>query len=505
LSPSGLRGGSRAAGPTRALRAGALLTLAVLVIPGAPLLASRPLASAGASADRTPPTGELVEEVAPEADPSQTYTLYLPPGYGEPGPEGTQERRYPALLILDPRGRGTQAAEIFQPAAERFGWILVSSNHTASDGPMEPNLRAVNALMPELARRWAADPARIYAAGMSGTAVVAWGIARQTGALAGVLAAAAPNQPQVFDGVEKVGFAHFGTVGIEDFNFNELRAMDAFLGELGAPHRLELFEGAHGWMPRDLATNALGWMEVQAIRQGRRAMDAELVRAQLTADLERARSWESKGDPLAALWSYQALLEGYRELAPVERDLARVRETVKALSEEPAVAREREEVARGAERESRLRRELGELGAVARRGELPSGAKLIDRLRVRELKKEAAGEGQTAAAARRMLATLVTYTGSYLRRELWQRKAWAQAAAVLEVAAEVRPERPELWYDLACARALSGRREPALEALQTAVDKGFADVEHLEADLDLEALRDLEEYRALVTALRGDG
>lgn len=451
------------------------------------------------------PVGELVEGIATAADPSQTYTLYLPSAY-------SAERTWPALLIFDPRGRGTPAAEVFRPGAERFGWILVSSDNTASDGAMEPNLRAVNALMPELARRWAAEPRRVYAAGMSGTAVVAWVVARQTRALAGVVAAAAPHQPQVFEGVTEIGFAHFGTVGDGDFNFHEMRRMDRLLGELGAPHRLELFPGGHGWMPPELATAALGWLEVQAMRQGRRPVDAELVRELFAQDLERTRAREARGELLEALGGYRALAEGYEGLTPVAEQLAAVRRKVEELTGDRQVAREEKELARLETEEVRNRRRLGEVTrdlrqAASQGAEVespPTAEQLIARLEIRPLLERSAGEGRDARAARRMLATISSQTSSYLRRVFWSQTAWREAATVLEVAATIQPERPELWYDLACAQALAGQKESALTALEAAVEKGFSDVEHLEGDPDLEALREMGGYRALVEELTRD-
>ena len=76
--------------------------------------------------------GEMVEGISCASDPSQTYTLYLPPGF-------TNDRRWPVLLVFDPRGRSVLAAELFREAADTYGWILVSSDNTRYDGPMEPN------------------------------------------------------------------------------------------------------------------------------------------------------------------------------------------------------------------------------------------------------------------------------------------------------------------------------------------------------------------------------
>ena len=134
--------------------------------------------AASAAAAEVPPfralVGEMVEGVACASDPSQTYTLYLPPGF-------TNERRWPVLLVFDPRGRSLLAAELFREAAETYGWIIVSSDNTRSDGPLEPNLVAIQALWPEVHSRLPADFDRIYAAGFSGGVAVATLLARDMG------------------------------------------------------------------------------------------------------------------------------------------------------------------------------------------------------------------------------------------------------------------------------------------------------------------------------------
>lgn len=449
------------------------------------------------------PAGELVENVATKTDPAQTYTLYLPTGYGS---EAAPDQRWPALLIFDPRGRGTPAAEIFQPGAERLGWILISSNHTASDGHMEPNLHAVNALLPELARRWAVDPARVYATGMSGTAVVAWLVAQQTGALAGVIAAAGPRSPGLFEGVEQIAFAHFGTVGTADFNFTEMRFMDDLFARLGAPHRLAVFDGPHGWMSPEIAARAMGWMEVQAMRHGRRPMDAELVKEVFTEELGSVRAEEESGNLHRALAGYRELANGFEGLGMVGEGLKAIQGKVAALSENPQVAQQDKELAAWDDEETRNRQRLAEVAggllASAQPGNRPwTAERIVEELRIETLLQQAQGEGVGAGAAKRMLATITAQLSFYLRRELWQRKAWREAGAVLEAATVIHPDRADLWYDLACARALEGRKKPALDALETAVEKGFTDVEHLQSDPDLEGIRKTEGYRVLVERL----
>jgi len=60
------------------------------------------------------------------------------------------------------------------------------------------------------------------------------------------------------------------------------------------------------------------------------------------------------------------------------------------------------------------------------------------------------------------------------------------------------------WYNLACARSLQGQTQGALAALTKAIEFGYDEFDHMQQDTDLDALRSLPVYRALVAG-RGTG
>jgi Flp pilus assembly protein TadD len=81
-------------------------------------------------------------------------------------------------------------------------------------------------------------------------------------------------------------------------------------------------------------------------------------------------------------------------------------------------------------------------------------------------------------------------------------KSFAKAVHHFEIAKRIDPDDQLTLYNLACAYALSGKKDEALRELQAAVRAGFADVEHIEKDPDLESLRDDPRFRKLVEDLR---
>ena len=247
------------------------------------------LAAAGELAAGTElPRGAVIETLAAAADPDQTYALYLPSAYDPANPA-------PVLYLLDPRGRALVPLERFREASEATGVILASSYRSRSDEPTDPNLPALRAMWADTHARLRIDDRRVYLGGFSGTARAACLMADvASGTVAGVIAAGAgfpPGNPPRRD----TPFAFFGAVGDADFNYGEMQELDRTLAGLERPYRLEVFEGPHDWMPPEVATAALRWMELRAARDARRGPSPQLIGAGWERDAARAAALESSG------------------------------------------------------------------------------------------------------------------------------------------------------------------------------------------------------------------
>ncbi|QPJ62800.1 MAG: tetratricopeptide repeat protein [Candidatus Nitronauta litoralis] len=80
---------------------------------------------------------------------------------------------------------------------------------------------------------------------------------------------------------------------------------------------------------------------------------------------------------------------------------------------------------------------------------------------------------------------------------LMRQKRFPQARQILDRLEKQAPEMPELHYNLACYFSLTGDVEKGLEALAEAVRKGYSDMQGLETDPDLKALRDHPGYSTI--------
>lgn len=426
--------------------------------------------------------GKLVEHVAARADATQTYTLYLPTTY-----DGKHEM--PLLLIFDPRRQGTEAAEIFKGAAEEYGWILISSNDTRSDGESEPNEKAVRALLPEVTR-YAVNPDRVYATGFSGTAILAWGVGLGTGRLAGVIGVGG----RYVDGVPPAhfNFAHYGFTGTRDFNNREMRMVEAELDRTNKfPHRLHIFEGEHEWITPALARDAIGWMEVVA--------DNDEVAPRVFAE-DVAAADAMRG--LEALRRYRAIARTYEG----RQNIDAIRARIAALETDPAVQRAMKDEAKWDEFEkdytSQVFARIGNLFATLRAQETPPTAFDATRVfRVKELRRHADAQGAEGATGRRMLEAVYAQASFYLMRQLFERHEYALAAALLGMATDIHSDSWYVWYNLGAAQARAGNRKAALDALGKAVGAGFHNARMLAEDEDFSSVRGERKFQEITARL----
>jgi tetratricopeptide (TPR) repeat protein len=67
---------------------------------------------------------------------------------------------------------------------------------------------------------------------------------------------------------------------------------------------------------------------------------------------------------------------------------------------------------------------------------------------------------------------------------------------------KLQPDNATARYNLACSLALSKRRADALRALSEAVKLGYTDYDWMSQDPDLESLKNVSEFKALLTQLK---
>ena len=440
------------------------------------------------------PRGQVVERVTCAADEAQAYALYLPSGY-------TPQRKWPILYAFDSHGHGAEIARLLLKGAERYGWIVASSNNSSNLVPMPENFSIMSALWADTHARFAIDDRRVYALGFSGLSRFTVNLALTApGSLAGVIGANG-GWPLGQTPTKQTDIPFFYTVGDTDFAYYELRDLQEKLESAGLSYRLEVFAGSHQWPPEELFTRALGWMELIAMRRGVRAKDPALIDELWTEDLARAHALEVGGKLEASHGLYTALVRDFTGL----RDTAKAAEGAARVGTSNGFRLQREM------RLARDRRDREYLERVPRLFDEAPGeptpdhvSQLLAELKILELKRKAKNDPdpEERLSAERVLYAVYIQTGLYLPREYGSLGQYDRAILFLQVAETIDPDVPHIPYRLATAYARKGNLKRALDYLEISAQKGWSDPGALEAERAFDPFRNKEQFRRIVQQVR---
>ena len=422
-----------------------------------------------------PAAGQLLERISCNADASQSYALYLPSSY-DPA------RAWPVLYCFDPRARGARAISCFQEGAEKFGYILVGLNNSRN-GPWEANRSAIEAVLRDTHSRFSINRARLYTAGMSGGARVATRLGL-AGLTAGVVACSGGFPTQ--ETPPKLPFVFFGTAGIDDCNYDEMRRIDDDLDRASAVHRVEIFNGGHEWLPVTLGTRAIEWLELQAMRRGLRPRDEALIDAIFEARVAAIPT--AVPEAWMEVKSLLADFQGLRPVADLEKQMAAL-----AGSRELRDWRKQEKKASG---EATLM--VNEIVAAAHDGSAAGMKRIFDKWRA----EAAAAEDSPRRRVVRRALQGAAITLEQTARAHFSLQEYEPAAAMFEAVLLVQPARPGLYFDLARCRASSGENAPALRALAEAVASGYENAGRFATEPAFAPLRDDPEFAQLLAKVK---
>lgn len=443
------------------------------------------------SQSTTFPVGEPVPVVKCQGDESQSYALYLPTGF-------TAERQWPLLFVFDPRKRGMVGLELFREGAERYGYMIASSNNFVSDTNDGSFAGVLASIWDDAANRLPVNPKRVYATGFSGGARISWTMARFSPVpFAGIIGAGAGLPwPETVEQTDTSSLSFVGMVGRIGFNYYEMLELDRKLDRTEIPHRLMVFSGRHQWPPRQDATEALRWMQVQGMRRGLIAKDDGFLEATYRERLAEAAASEKEGHAL----------EAYEQCADLAEDFSGLLDNEAASSCAERLKKSKEVSKRLKQRrgnEAFVTHYLGDMWEVlealkSKDEAAPSVKQAAYDLRIQMLQRwEKGDDREKSLAASRILENIFVQTSYYVPQEVRGRKDYDRLVRSLMLAAEIRPYH-YVWYNLACAYALAGKPDEAIEALRTASEKGYPRMSDAATDPDLESLRGREDFQKLI-------
>jgi len=178
---------------------------------------------------------------------------------------------------------------------------------------------------------------------------------------------------------------------------------------LRSPHRVVVFEGGHTWLSSEAATEAVEWMELQAMTSGIRPRDRTRIDDMFARRMARAERLKSS---LAMMRELQSIAQDFR----LFKDVTGLNQRAARLAAQPsataALNLERADEAREQEITGAIVALLEELdidGGVAKLKERVTG--LLDQARALE-------DSSSRRIARRVLSSLRASTASVRNPEL---------------------------------------------------------------------------------------
>jgi dienelactone hydrolase len=437
------------------------------------------------------PRGQVIPRVACLANPEQSYALYLPSYF-------TPARSWPVIFIFEPAARGALPVELAKEAAEKYGYIVAGSNNSRN-GPFRPQFDAAAAVTADLNERFPVDARRVYLAGFSGGARAAVSVALVCGDCAAGVILHGAGFPDGRPPTPDVQFPVFSLVGITDFNYSEMIALQDALKGAGIAHRLRRFAGKHDWAPSRYWVEAVEWLELLAMKQDRRARDAAWVETQLAARAAHARELEAAGEAYPAWEEYRDMARDFAGLAAV----ASLQEKARAMAQYKAVRQgQRAEQREREEQEKLLHRfnlafhnllELPELRAES----IPLLASEIDHLVRRRQKGESDWRGRVAERCHAQVTARLYEAGE----DRMSKKEFSLAGVLFTLMIRAAGEQPGPYFHLARASAQAGKEKEALRALATAIERGMTRAELLDRE-EFQSLRGNPQFERLREDLR---
>jgi predicted esterase len=439
-------------------------------------------------------TGVVLEDIESAFNRTQRYALYVPSSY-------RSDRTWPIVFLMDPRGRATVPVDRFKDVAEERGYILISSYNTASDTVEDVNTPALRAMFHDANQRFSIDQRRFYLSGFSGTARYAWFTAAQLeDNIAGIIGFGGGLPPD-FQPLKNAPYGYYGAAGVTDFNFEEMRDLDASLDERGIANRFEFFPGGHEWGPADVCTRGVEWMELRAMKTGLREKDQELVTEIYQRRLQEADGSESLYE---SYLRYRAAAEDFEGLLD-SGELSRLSSKVKELEDldEVGDALEQQKKLSGQYRShmSRFARILHDLETGENDLALPQ---MVRALNLYSLKKQSQDQKNPmkAQAAGRLLESMYVQLAYYLPRDYLNQNEPNRAITLLQIADVIKPDTAQHGLFLARAYAQKGDAKKAVELLERVNEVFPLDPDRLASDRYFDPIRDKKEFLELLGRLR---
>ena len=426
--------------------------------------------------------GVVVNRVPCATDTSQSYALYLPSNY-------IQGKPFPVVFFFDAHARGALVVQKYKSVAEQLGFILVASNNSENGQDEELRNKILYHFMLDVEKRFTLDPKRIYTAGFSGGARVASGIGLFNKSVAGTIGFEAG-----FPAVRQLPDHHLtwvGVVGNTDFNYLEMKNLEAQLNSLGMRNLLLVHPGIHELPPPEMFKKAYEFLMLDAIRKQISPVNQPLIDS-VKSGYDKIRIKAQKDHQcLQQLQADQALvknLEGLTDLSFYQKEIQ-----ILSVREDCQSTLKREEILN--KTESEFQQQFAESMNSKDAGWWKQEINMIYK------KKKAARYEDEKLMNQRLLNYLSLMSYMYANGSL-KNKQPDQTKKFLMMYQMVDPENSEVYFIKAEYYGLIRKDADALQSLQDALDHGFHDAFRIKNNFYFHALKSSEQFGHILNEIK---
>lgn len=407
-----------------------------------------------------------------------SYSLYWP--------LNQRNSELPLLVFFDPSGKGNVPVEKYSKLAEKYGFILAGLNDSKNGMQWDQVQTIALSVIEDCINRYPVQKERIYACGFSGGSRYAMALALTSQQITGIIgcgaALPAVNQQAVRS------FNWCGIVGMEDFNYLEMRNMDESLKETPIRHILIEFEGNHEWPSENVMNDGFLWLETEAVRANLIKVDTLLF--QELNNILAETTWSI---------SHPALLE---------RELARKMKMMEGIVSQNGLEKELDKL----QQSSSLQRDK-QLENLALKKEIQMQEFYLQSLLTKDIDwwtTEAGHLWQKTKSTDFYEAKAYQRTLNYISLACFMQcsQGFKQNKNVfyhfLKLYEMVDPDNPDMFYFKALGEMMEKQPEKALESLRKSIENGFNDQEKLLKEETFRPLYQKKEWNELMNSLKSE-
>ena len=430
--------------------------------------------------------GAIIDTLFCDANPSQSYALYLPSNYSE-------EKSWPIIYIFDPAARGTLPLKIFKMAAEELGYILVCSNNS-KNGSWSVVFESARAIKKDTELKFSIDKNRVYTSGFSGGSRAAMVMAKSVYNARGIIANAGayPSKSRYLIKRED-SIAYAAIVGNRDMNYLEHKQMARSLTDQQVDNMLIISNNVHQWASSREVYLALQWLELKT--------DKKLQSNRKEKILENVTIW---GDSVLIQPEYMNSLPLLHQLGH-EYQLSFSKSPFELLESKTVQKQLKTQRKAEAREEQALKKYMG---AIATLPQTKFDPKLDSihtvnwwKTEIDRLKKKEGSEKYDVSRSAIRLSNYIWASFAELSFSYESKGNFEFALELNELWQYAQPK--SIWANYSCAKiyAKSGDQVAAIKALYRAQALGMSKKLSLINEPVFDQLQDMEEYQVLLTLL----